>query len=279
MRFRRPRWPEAILTAASGTFKQSAKKRRRASFARPSTGGTFSRTRRAPCHSPSISLRLARGCTRTRKLSPPWRSRISIIGCAVALQRAPCLCESAWPLPRWRTRNHATCPWIIPAIHNGIAARRRRASHEAAERRVALVEDLQSSPEPSSGRAVPTEASAAHLPQAARARRGRRLSSSMSDRAALLSARASGGPPRRLGSAFRRAAGYRVNRRCERGKWPARPCFVADGRRDAKLPRALRRRAPLTPIPEPGFHQNDGCPIQRLRGYGPPGTFWIRLRW
>src|ERR1700719_437578 len=278
MRFRRPRWPEAILTAASGTFKQSAKKRRRASLARPSTGGTLRRTRRAPCHSPSISLRLARGWTRTRKLNPPWRSRISIIGYAVR-QRGPCRCESAWRLPRWRTRNRATFPWTIPATRNGIGARRRRASRAAAERRGVLAAGRPSAPEPSSGRAVPNEASGAALPQAARAPRGRSLSSLMLDRAALRSARASGGLLQRRDSAFRPAVGYRANRWCERGEWPALPCSFAGGRPGARWPPSLRRRAPSTPIPGPGFRRNDECPIQRLRGFVPRGTSWIRPRW
>jgi hypothetical protein len=58
----RLRWPETILTAACGTFKQTARKWRSASLARPSTGGAARRMRSAPSRSPAASSREARGC-------------------------------------------------------------------------------------------------------------------------------------------------------------------------------------------------------------------------
>src|SRR5712692_8248032 len=77
-RFLRLRSPERILTAATGTFKRSASRRRSASLARSSTGGAVRRTFSAPCHSPSMASRLARACTRTEKTTAPSPSRMSI---------------------------------------------------------------------------------------------------------------------------------------------------------------------------------------------------------
>src|SRR5580658_7962296 len=78
MRFVRLFSPATILTAAIGTFKQSASTLRSLSFARFSNAGAVSRTFRASPYAPSIAFLLPRGITRTAKITPPSRSTISI---------------------------------------------------------------------------------------------------------------------------------------------------------------------------------------------------------
>src|SRR5215831_19522196 len=72
--------PATILTADAGTFKRAARSLRSASLARSSTGGAQRRTFNTPCTSPSIASRLARGVTRTAKLTPLFCTVISMGG-------------------------------------------------------------------------------------------------------------------------------------------------------------------------------------------------------
>jgi hypothetical protein len=61
--------PRTMLTRRAGTPARRATRRHNAAFAAPSTGGAVRRTSRRPPRSPLISLRRARGITRT-SISP-----------------------------------------------------------------------------------------------------------------------------------------------------------------------------------------------------------------
>jgi len=73
MRLLRLRSPSRILTADFGVFKSSARYSHSAVFARSSRAGACSRTLSAPSITPAISSRLARGWTRTWKMTAPSR--------------------------------------------------------------------------------------------------------------------------------------------------------------------------------------------------------------
>src|SRR5262249_7677770 len=64
-------WPERISTDLRGAFNARARTLINSAFAAPSTGGKARRTRKAPSCSPTISLREARGDTRTVKVIAP----------------------------------------------------------------------------------------------------------------------------------------------------------------------------------------------------------------
>src|SRR6266700_7740965 len=68
-----------ISTAARGIFKARAMVPINSSLAAPSTGAAAIRTRKAPSCSPAISLREARGTTRTAKIIAPSFSENSIM--------------------------------------------------------------------------------------------------------------------------------------------------------------------------------------------------------
>src|SRR6266536_3913138 len=68
-----------ISTAARGIFKARAMVPINSSLAAPSTGAAAIRTRKAPSCSPTISLREARGTTRTAKVAAPSFSENSIM--------------------------------------------------------------------------------------------------------------------------------------------------------------------------------------------------------
>src|ERR1700730_60671 len=82
MRFVRFLSPPRILTADLGLFKSRARSSTSASFARFSTAGARSRTFSAPPSSPAISSLLARGCTRTEKITAPSLSCASSMSCS-----------------------------------------------------------------------------------------------------------------------------------------------------------------------------------------------------
>jgi hypothetical protein len=67
--------PETNSTAARATFSFFARNLTSSRFAAPSTGGAATRIRSAPSCKPAISLREARGTTRTEKVTPVESSR------------------------------------------------------------------------------------------------------------------------------------------------------------------------------------------------------------
>src|SRR5215470_13908167 len=102
--------PVTILTAAMGTFKRSARKRRSALFARSSTGGAVKRIFSAPAYSPSMALQLARGTTRTANITAPSRVTTSITALARAPRISRCRGGFQWRLLQWRSRSRGSCP-------------------------------------------------------------------------------------------------------------------------------------------------------------------------
>src|SRR5579884_3895305 len=107
--------PLMISTDERGMFSSSAKKRTSASLACPSTGGAvreiFNAALSPTPSTPEIAVRLARGCTRTAKLTPDGDSFREIMRVSVLCQKWPCQCAPAWSLPQSQSRNRRTCPW------------------------------------------------------------------------------------------------------------------------------------------------------------------------
>jgi len=126
--------PPVILTAARETFKRSASKRQSASFARSSTGGAVrANFQRAHPISPAIVSRLARGCTRTLKLTVSPCSLISIgislllpaaarnglaIGRAADGQKWPYRAGPGSAPSSIAVSNRATSPWRVRAMQS-----------------------------------------------------------------------------------------------------------------------------------------------------------------